>query len=92
MIGRTAPGMCPRGRPSTMRRGYTVVNGVSVRDNQRRTRELLSGKAFEATTPVGPVLVTPDEFGGGEPYLESAARSTAQAETRRSTSNRARLW
>ncbi|MCS0599704.1 fumarylacetoacetate hydrolase family protein [Streptomyces sp. LP11] len=50
--------------------GYTVVNDVTVRDYQRRTREFLSGKTFEGTTPVGPVLVTADEFGDAEPDLE----------------------
>lgn len=42
--------------------GYTVVNDVTVRDYQHRTREFLAGKTFEATTPVGPALVTPDEL------------------------------
>lgn len=42
--------------------GYTVINDVTVRDFQHRTREFLSGKTFEATTPVGPWLVTPDEL------------------------------
>jgi len=41
--------------------GYTVLNDVSVRDWQRRTKQWLQGKTFESTTPVGPVLVTPDE-------------------------------
>lgn len=41
--------------------GYTVVNDVSMRDWQMRTVQFLSGKTFERTTPVGPVLVTPDE-------------------------------
>jgi len=41
--------------------GYTVVNDVTMRDWQRRTLQWLQGKTFEATTPVGPVLVTPDE-------------------------------
>jgi acylpyruvate hydrolase len=41
--------------------GYTVVNDVSMRDWQWRTTQWLSGKAFEATTPAGPCLVTPDE-------------------------------
>ncbi|MFC8824251.1 fumarylacetoacetate hydrolase family protein [Streptomyces sp. NPDC057137] len=50
--------------------GYTVVNDVTVRDYQRRTREFLAGKTFEATTPIGPELVTADEFGGREPDLE----------------------
>ncbi|WP_406432388.1 fumarylacetoacetate hydrolase family protein [Streptomyces sp. NBC_00631] len=45
--------------------GYTVVNDVTVRDWQHRTREFLSGKTFEATTPVGPSLVTPDELPPG---------------------------
>ncbi|MFH9964667.1 fumarylacetoacetate hydrolase family protein [Streptomyces mirabilis] len=45
--------------------GYTVLNDVTVRDWQHRTREFLSGKTFEATTPVGPSLVTPDELPRG---------------------------
>lgn len=45
--------------------GYTVVNDVTVRDWQHRTREFLSGKTFEATTPVGPHLVTGDEVPEG---------------------------
>jgi acylpyruvate hydrolase len=42
--------------------GYTVANDISVRDWQFRTREALQGKAWEAMTPIGPVLVTPDEI------------------------------
>ncbi|GAA4704964.1 fumarylacetoacetate hydrolase family protein [Phytohabitans rumicis] len=45
--------------------GYTVVNDVTARDWQHRTREFLSGKTFEATTPVGPALVTADELPAG---------------------------
>jgi len=45
--------------------GYTVGNDVTVRDYQHRTKEFLSGKTFEATTPIGPVLVTPDELPAG---------------------------
>ncbi|MDX3132302.1 fumarylacetoacetate hydrolase family protein [Streptomyces europaeiscabiei] len=45
--------------------GYTVANDVTVRDWQHRTREFLSGKTFEATTPVGPALVTPDALPPG---------------------------
>jgi acylpyruvate hydrolase len=45
--------------------GYTVANDVTVRDWQHRTREFLSGKTFEATTPVGPALVTADELPSG---------------------------
>lgn len=42
--------------------GLTAVNDVSMRDWQRRTSEWLQGKNFEASTPVGPALVTLDEF------------------------------
>ena len=42
--------------------GYTVVNDVSMRDWQSRTNQWLQGKAFEASTPVGPYVVTPDEI------------------------------
>ena len=41
--------------------GYTICNDISMRDWQRRTPQWLQGKTFESSTPVGPVLVTPDE-------------------------------
>ncbi|WP_055714632.1 fumarylacetoacetate hydrolase family protein [Streptomyces torulosus] len=42
--------------------GYTVANDISVRDWQYRTLEWFQGKAWDATTPLGPVVVTPDEL------------------------------
>ncbi len=42
--------------------GYTVLNDVSVRDWQFHTSQFLPGKNFEATTPVGPWMVTSDEI------------------------------
>lgn len=45
--------------------GYTVLNDVSVRDFQYRTKQFLQGKTFERTTPLGPWLVTPDELPAG---------------------------
>jgi len=41
--------------------GYVVVNDVSMRDYQHRTSQFLQGKIFEASTPVGPWMVTRDE-------------------------------
>lgn len=41
--------------------GYTVANDISVRDWQHRTGEWFQGKAWDASTPLGPVVVTPDE-------------------------------
>ncbi|MGP4026000.1 fumarylacetoacetate hydrolase family protein [Actinomadura sp. 3N407] len=45
--------------------GFTIMNDITMRDWQFRTREWLQGKTFEGTTPLGPVLVTPDELPGG---------------------------
>ena len=45
--------------------GYTVMNDVSVRDFQNRTKQFLQGKTFEHSTPLGPHLVTPDELPAG---------------------------
>ncbi|MFT2543450.1 fumarylacetoacetate hydrolase family protein, partial [Escherichia coli] len=42
--------------------GYTIANDVSMRDWQFRTREWLQGKVWERSTPLGPVLATPDEI------------------------------
>lgn len=42
--------------------GYAVSNDISMRDWQQRTLQWLQGKAFDATTPVGPWVVTADEI------------------------------
>lgn len=42
--------------------GHMVANDISLRGWQHRTSEWLQGKAWDATTPTGPLLVTPDEF------------------------------
>jgi acylpyruvate hydrolase len=43
--------------------GYAVANDLSMRDFQHRSHQWLQGKAWDASTPVGPFLVTPDEAG-----------------------------
>lgn len=45
--------------------GFTVLNDITCRDWQFRTREWLPGKTWDSSTPVGPYLVTPDELPGG---------------------------
>ncbi len=42
--------------------GYTIANDVSMRGWQGRTTEWMQGKCWEASTPVGPYLVSGDEF------------------------------
>ena len=53
--------------------GYTIMNDISVRDWQGRTSEWFQGKNFDRTTPVGPVVVTPDEI---DPEAGLAIRCT----------------
>ncbi|GAA1999309.1 fumarylacetoacetate hydrolase family protein [Brevibacterium samyangense] len=42
--------------------GYTVGNDFSMRGYQMRTEEWVQGKMWEASSAIGPVLVTADEF------------------------------
>jgi acylpyruvate hydrolase len=43
--------------------GYAVANDVTMRDYQYKTHQWLQGKSWDACTPLGPWLVTPDEVG-----------------------------
>ncbi|MGW0460258.1 fumarylacetoacetate hydrolase family protein [Streptomyces tendae] len=43
--------------------GYTMANDVTMRDFQYKTHQWLPGKAWDASTPLGPWLVTEDEIG-----------------------------
>jgi acylpyruvate hydrolase len=65
--------------------GFAVLNDITCRDWQFRTREWLQGKNWEATTPLGPYLVTPDELPGGvRPTLEISTKidgETVQKDT-----------
>ena len=52
----------PRDRALDHVAGYTLANDVSMRDYQYKTHQWLQGKAWDASTPVGPDLVTLDEI------------------------------
>ena len=43
--------------------GYTVINDVSARDVQQRHLQWFKGKSLDGFCPMGPVVVTADEFG-----------------------------
>ena len=43
--------------------GYTVVNDVSARDVQSAHFQFFKGKSLDGFCPIGPMVVTPDEFG-----------------------------
>ncbi len=49
--------------------GYTVINDITARDLQQEHVQWFMGKALDRSTPVGPWVVTRDEF-GPKPDLE----------------------
>ena len=59
--------------------GYCLANDVSARDWQRRTTQMMIGKAFDGFCPMGPVLVTADEAG---PCEELEFTTTVNGELR----------
>lgn len=68
VVGRTLSG-ADEAEAEAAIAGFSVANDVSMRDWQRRTLQWFQGKAFDASTPVGPVMVTADavdstEFAG----------------------------
>jgi acylpyruvate hydrolase len=58
--------------------GYTLFNDGSVREYQRKTKQWTAGKNFDATGPVGPVVVTPDELPAGAAGLRISTRLNGQ--------------
>lgn len=68
--------------------GFTVLNDVTCRDWQYRTRQWLQGKAWDSCTPIGPYLVTPDELPGGvRPELEITLELDGEVVQRDSTAD-----
>jgi acylpyruvate hydrolase len=62
--------------------GVTIANDVSMRDFQTRTTQWFAGKSWERSTPVGPVMATPDEL----PPLERChLRTLVNGELRQDT-------
>jgi 2-keto-4-pentenoate hydratase/2-oxohepta-3-ene-1,7-dioic acid hydratase in catechol pathway len=43
--------------------GYTVINDVSARDLQKNHFQFFKGKSLDGFCPIGPLVVTADEFG-----------------------------
>jgi 2-keto-4-pentenoate hydratase/2-oxohepta-3-ene-1,7-dioic acid hydratase in catechol pathway len=61
LIGRRCGGTIPATTADIA--AYTVANDVSARDVQFGDVQWTRGKSFDTFTPLGPWLVTPDEFG-----------------------------
>ncbi len=76
--------------------GYTIVNDVTARDRQVRKTpsgdtfyELGRGKAFDASAPLGPVIVTADEVGDPQ---RLAIRTRINGELRQSSNTSRMIW
>ncbi|PCR90988.1 fumarylacetoacetate hydrolase family protein [Natrinema ejinorense] len=57
--------------------GFTCVNDLSNRDDQRQEQNWVRGKAFDGAAPMGPVLATPEEV-----PADAAVRTRVNGETR----------
>jgi 2-keto-4-pentenoate hydratase/2-oxohepta-3-ene-1,7-dioic acid hydratase in catechol pathway len=62
VIGRTCRDL-PKGKTMDAVFGYTIVNDVSARDLQTAHGQWFKGKGLDTFCPVGPYIVTADEFG-----------------------------
>jgi 2-keto-4-pentenoate hydratase/2-oxohepta-3-ene-1,7-dioic acid hydratase in catechol pathway len=62
IIGKTGRNI-PRGSALDYVFGYTIVNDVSARDVQKNHHQFFKGKSLDGFCPIGPVVVTADEFG-----------------------------
>ena len=71
LIGRRCGGETPATLDDVA--AYTVANDVSARDVQFGDVQWTRGKSFDTFTPLGPWLVTPDEFGRPEGHRIYAA-------------------
>lgn len=60
--------------------GYTIVDDVSMRGYQNRTIEWLQGKIWQSSTPVGPCLVTSDEFDPSDAVISTRINGEAMQE------------
>jgi 2-keto-4-pentenoate hydratase/2-oxohepta-3-ene-1,7-dioic acid hydratase in catechol pathway len=62
VIGRTCRDV-KRGEARSVVFGYTVLNDFTARDLQRAHGQWFKGKSLDSTCPIGPWIVTADEFG-----------------------------
>ncbi|MFC0582529.1 fumarylacetoacetate hydrolase family protein [Micrococcoides hystricis] len=61
--------------------GYTIANDISMRGYQGRTMEWLQGKIWDATTPVGPYMLSADEFDPAARIYTTVNGETVQDDT-----------
>jgi 2,4-diketo-3-deoxy-L-fuconate hydrolase len=65
--------------------GYTALNDITARDLQRAHGQWFKGKSLDATCPIGPWIVTPEELGNPQ-TLELRLRVNGIEKQRSNTS------
>ena len=73
----------PRARALDHVFGYTVINDISARDLQKSHLQWFKGKSLDGFCPMGPVIVTADEF--GDPQTKKIALRVNGVEKQHST-------
>jgi 2-keto-4-pentenoate hydratase/2-oxohepta-3-ene-1,7-dioic acid hydratase in catechol pathway len=63
--------------------GYTIINDISARDVQKAHLQWFKGKSLDGFCPIGPVVVTADEF--GDPQTKRLALRVNGVEKQSST-------
>lgn len=69
--------------------GYTLLNDVTARDLQEEHGQWFKGKSLDGFCPLGPYLVTADEFDG---YPDVTMELTVDGELRQSLRTRDMIW
>jgi len=69
--------------------GYTCFNDISARGYQRRTKQWAIGKNADRSAPIGPVVVTADEF--GDPH-DKRISTRVNGEVRQDSSTKMMLF
>ncbi len=78
VLGRDAKDV-PAGQTKDYVFGYTILNDVSARDVQTAHKQWYFGKSLDGFTPIGPCIVTADEFEAYPPQLGIRSLSTAKS-------------
>lgn len=64
--------------------GFVILNDGSAREWQRKSSQWTGGKNFDATMPIGPEVVTPDEVAGADLALTTVLNGQVMQSARTS--------
>ena len=80
----------PAGQTKDYVFGYTILNDVSARDVQTAHKQWYFGKSLDGFTPMGPCIVTADEFDAYPPALP--IRSRVNGELRQDSNTKLQIF